>query len=717
MSDQPAYLFKIKIPLVHVVVLLLCGLLCIGLFPALSFAAETQPKNIFLVSSYERGELCSQPQEDGLLEELAREGFIENQNLAVRRFYMDTKRNYTTPDAMAAQGREALREIRQSPPDLVVTLDDNATREVMLPLAGSTIPVIFSGLNGQPEDYNLKVHFMNNRERPGQNVTGVYEKLQIERSLALIQEIIPNLKKVVALLDRTPSGDAIAKQLACDTADKKLPPNFFIERIGTWQEMEAAIARINRDPEISAYCPVLTALSSNNTGKTVTLPEILPWLIKHCHKPDLSVSFLFCQLGLFGGAAVDFKAMGAQAGAQAAKILNGTPAGELPIEDASRWAIVFNLSRARQLELTIPADILGAADIIYNSLPLPSPEKPLRIMIIHSYEEGKGCGPIIEKAMLDGLARAGYEDGINLSITHHFMKSRMTFLAEGAIEKQGQAAIAAITTSDPDMVVVFDDNAVEYVMLPLAKSKYPIFFAGMNIAPEIYNQEHQFMQNRAHPGFNITGITEENDHGKNFRFIKELLPEARTMAVVSSSSTLFLRRMNQNLRQWLQNNHAQCPFAVVQFTEVRTLADYQETMLKLAADPKVDIIYPYVPISLIRADGSGAPLAEALAWTFKNIKKPDFTWMIDFVKMGYLATCGIDLEACGHQLAGKIEKAIQGSPLAEIAISLPQKYAIAFNLARARQIGVNIPLELLDGAAVVFDRMGVYPEYQPAPAH
>jgi len=406
---------------------LLVSLSCALLIPSLIFAADNQSKNIFIVSSYERGEVCSLPQEDGLLEELARNGFIEDKNLTVRRYYMDTKRTHTTPEAMAAQGKKVLQLIRQVQPDLVAILDDNAAREVMLPLVGSNIPIVFSGLNQLPEFYNQKVRFMNNRQRPGHNVTGIYEKLQIVHSLSLIKEIIPDLKKVVALVDKTPSGNAVVKQLEKETAGKALPVNFSIEQISTWEELEEATQRLNSDPEIGAYYPVLTGLR-DKTGKTCTATEIIPWLIEHCHKPDLALNYLYCRMGLFGGAAVDFKAMGAQAGAQAAKILNGTPAGDLPIEDADRFAIVFNLKRARQLKITISGEILGAADTIYNSLPLPTREKPLRMMIVQSYEEGKGCGAILEKGLLTGLAQAGYEDGKNLAITRHFMNTRMAYL-------------------------------------------------------------------------------------------------------------------------------------------------------------------------------------------------------------------------------------------------------------------------------------------------
>jgi ABC-type uncharacterized transport system substrate-binding protein len=61
---------------------------------------------------------------------------------------------------------------------------------------------------------------------------------------------------------------------------------------------------------------------------------------------------------------VDFKAMGLQAGKMAAAIFNGTSPGDLPIADAERYALVFNVKRAQQLGVTIPLDIMSAADLL-----------------------------------------------------------------------------------------------------------------------------------------------------------------------------------------------------------------------------------------------------------------------------------------------------------------------------------------------------------------
>jgi len=58
--------------------------------------------------------------------------------------------------------------------------------------------------------------------------------------------------------------------------------------------------------------------------------------------------------------------MGRQAGIMVASILNGTSPADIPIEDAQRYAFVFNLKRAKELGMVIPNDILMAADVIYK---------------------------------------------------------------------------------------------------------------------------------------------------------------------------------------------------------------------------------------------------------------------------------------------------------------------------------------------------------------
>ena len=81
----------------------------------------------------------------------------------------------------------------------------------------------------------------------------------------------------------------------------------------------------------------------------------------------MALNFDFARLGLFGGASVDFGAMGRQAGEMGVKLLKGGNIRELPIESAQEYLITFNTKNADMLKIEIPAELIGAA-VVYDSI-------------------------------------------------------------------------------------------------------------------------------------------------------------------------------------------------------------------------------------------------------------------------------------------------------------------------------------------------------------
>ncbi len=327
-------------------------------------------RKVVIVHSYEENHVCGTPQHEGIIQGLEEGGWKEGENLKVTTFYMDTKKTYTSAEQIAERGRLALSAVKDAKPDLVITIDDNAAKTVMLPLAGSDTPVVFSGMNGQPENYNKITHFMDSRKKPNSNVTGVYEKLHLNTSIKVVKAVMPDMKKVLAITDTSPTGNAITIQLEQELAQEKPIVPCEIVKVSSFEEFKELIqTKVNTDPEIGAiYSMVLSVKDAE--GKTHTAPDVFRWQIANCKKPSMALNYFFAKLGLFGGAAVDFKAMGKQAGAMGAKVLNGKKAGNIPIEDARKYAIVFNTERAKDLGIQIPFEILGAADFVYDKIEL-----------------------------------------------------------------------------------------------------------------------------------------------------------------------------------------------------------------------------------------------------------------------------------------------------------------------------------------------------------
>lgn len=331
-------------------------------------AAAMEANRVFIAASYEKDHVCGFPQEQGVIKGLNKTGWFEGMNLEIKRYYMDTKRKNTTPEAMKREATIVLNQIKKFKPEILVVLDDNAFREVALPLAGSKdLSVVFSGMNGQPEKYNAKKRFMDTRERPGGNITGVYEKLYVLRSIKVMQSAVPGLngKKVVGITDYSPTGKALAKQFEIELKNKPSNINWELKRVKDWQEYTGLIKELNDDNEVGAIYPVALRLKVSDTV-TYTAPEIFKWTMENSRKPEMALNYFFSKIGLFGGAAVDFKAMGFLAGKKAGQILNGAKAGNIPIEDAPDYAIVFNLKRTEELGIDVPPPLLSAADQIFH---------------------------------------------------------------------------------------------------------------------------------------------------------------------------------------------------------------------------------------------------------------------------------------------------------------------------------------------------------------
>jgi len=342
----------------------------IALITILSTAAlaAEDVKRVYIVASYEQEHVCGWPQEQGVIKGLVQEGWIEGLNLSVKRFHMDTKRTNTSPEAMQTVAAEVRKEIDSFKPDVVVTLDDNAFREIALPMAGrQDVAAVFSGMNGQPEMYNARKYFMDSREKPGNNITGIYEKLYVVRSMRVMENAVDGLTgaKIVGITDYSPTGNAITKQFELELAKQQGTVEWELIRVKNWQEYVDLINRINADDSVKAIYPVALTLKVSESV-TYTAPEIFKWTVENSKKPEMALNYFFSEIGLFGGAAVDFKSMGLAAGKKAGKILNGQKAGDLAIDDAPEYAIVLNIKRAEQLGIDIPPPLLTAADYVYK---------------------------------------------------------------------------------------------------------------------------------------------------------------------------------------------------------------------------------------------------------------------------------------------------------------------------------------------------------------
>ncbi|MFH1577736.1 MAG: ABC transporter substrate binding protein, partial [Candidatus Omnitrophota bacterium] len=126
--------------------------------------------------------------------------------------------------------------------------------------------------------------------------------------------------------------------------------------------------------------------------------------------------------------------------------------------------------------------------------------------------------------------------------------------------------------------------------------------------------------------------------------------------------------------------------------------DYQRLTLEMDQRDDVDVIFHYSPHGQYDKSGKGIGYSEFTGWILKNqTHKPEFVVWAVWVSMGFLCGAGTDLCKIGENTALQADQVLRGGNPGDMPIEFPRDYYIALNLARAQQLGIEIPFEVLGG--------------------
>ncbi|MGV8839592.1 MAG: ABC transporter substrate-binding protein [Bauldia sp.] len=213
------------------------------------------------------------------------------------------------------------------------------------------VPLVFAAV---PDP--IGVGLVKSFNEPGGNVTGVahFEPSIGGRQLQLLLEIAPHLKRV-GYLYNPDNSDSWALMLpyvmaAADAAGVEL----IHLPVHTVEDVAPAVASVAALPDSGLLVPTNNWVSSN---RFVLLDAVdtyrIPAMWAHSAVPDALISYH-----------VDTTEAFHQAGRLAGHILDGVHPSDLPVLGAPRYVMTVNLGVAAALGLTVPNEIMVAADRI-----------------------------------------------------------------------------------------------------------------------------------------------------------------------------------------------------------------------------------------------------------------------------------------------------------------------------------------------------------------
>jgi putative tryptophan/tyrosine transport system substrate-binding protein len=244
--------------------------------------------------------------------------------------------------------RAAAAELAALNPDVIVTTG--------APILGAlhrqtkTVPIVFTMVTDPVRD-----GFVASLARPGGNITGftIFEHSFAGKWLEMLKEVVPGMTRLAVM--QNPDHPAWTAYLGAIVA---IAPGLGVEVTPTPVK------------SVSDIEPALAAFARAPNGGLVVLPSqvgtqhgaiIADAALRHRLPSAYSLRAYPAAGGLMSYGVVQVEAI-RQAAAYVDRILKGARPGDLPVQAATKFEMVFNLKTAKTLGITVPATMLGRAD-------------------------------------------------------------------------------------------------------------------------------------------------------------------------------------------------------------------------------------------------------------------------------------------------------------------------------------------------------------------
>jgi ABC-type uncharacterized transport system substrate-binding protein len=283
----------------------------------------------------------------------------------------------------------------------------------------------------------------------------------------------------------------------------------------------------------------------------------------------------------------------------------------------------------------------------------------------------------------------GFKSGLgNVSAEYRIfqMDAKRNSSAE-QLEAKGREARVLIEEWKPDLVYTSDDEAQLYVVKHYIDSDLPFVFSGVNKVPETYG----FTGSK-----NVTGVVEHEHFVESVKLLQAIVPGAKKLAVVFDEAAMWPQVQNR-----MKERVVQLPG--VEFTFWDTIKTFEEYKQKIAKyQTKADAIALIGVFNFKGEDGRNVHYQEVLRWTAENSRLPDFSYWIDRIHYGTLASVTVSEREQGLA-AGRIARAIlvDGKSPSNIPMTPTAKGLPVISLARANKLGIKVKSGLLLSTEVV----------------
>lgn len=242
--------------------------------------------------------------------------------------------------------------------------------------------------------------------------------------------------------------------------------------------------------------------------------------------------------------------------------------------------------------------------------------------------------------------------------------------------------MAELHAFKPDVVLLGDDNATNYIGNQLLDTSVPVVFWGVNGLPLKYG----LVDSMDGPGHNVTGVWQSGYHRESLEVLKRIVPSARTFAILASDSVT--ARPNVKVLQRLAER-GELPLKLVDVVMTNSFAEFRERTTELAKT--VDAFFVLNHDTMLDEELNHVSMLSVGRWYLENIRKPDVSHEDQFVVEGILLSApdmGFNQSYRAFEMAYDILE--QGLNPSRMRTITPARGPIMVNAERAKMLGLDL---------------------------
>jgi len=278
----------------------------------------------------------------GFIEEMATQGYSEGENVTYAR---------TNADGDFSQAQSIAQKFASGDYDLIFSISTPSTQALVDAMKGKDTPLVFGAITDP-----VSAGIVDSLANPPPNITGTTDIWPINKQFNFLKQLVPGVKRVGVLHDPSEANSEASVELATKAAKKH---NLELVKVPVSSSNDVPAAARSLMGRVDAiYIPASnTVISAISSVVAVAEENGIPLM-----PGDPSN----VEIGGFGTIGHNYHSVGAESGRIAAKILEGTPPGQIPVQKSPQQEYFFNVESARKMGVTIPDSLLSKAAEVYG---------------------------------------------------------------------------------------------------------------------------------------------------------------------------------------------------------------------------------------------------------------------------------------------------------------------------------------------------------------